>query len=514
MKNIARTRNSPTLVRNLRNAAVTAIMLIVTAAAAGARPAMPITDQSVRQWVVDQLSSDQAVRHDAISVEVNDGTVILTGSVASPFNERRAASIARTVRGVTSVDDRLVVDANVQLGNEVLRSSVESALADVPLSSSERIDVSVTDGNVRLSGQVRDWQHRQLADQAVGRLIGVRSVDDQLTLARQTAANDDAVESALRNRLAWDGLIDASATSFDVNNATVTLRGTVGSAAERMRAIDDAHDVGAVRVDAAGLRVAGWDRAAAFRDDKFDVREDGEIQAAVERALCSDAWAGGQDIHVAVANGEVTLTGTTAMLKAARMARQVARTVTNVAGVESRVSVQVNSHVSDETLSARAIAAIRRDAALEGTGVSVVVSGNEARLIGSVASQFQKSVADDDVSRVKGIVAVDNRIGVEHSSDPLVYNPWVDTFMPYDYTWWTDYRPASHSGVSDDALKTRIVDGFANSPFVEDNAVTVTVRDGAAFLNGRVQSWTERWVAEQDAFNAGARLVYNNVKVK
>lgn len=75
---------------------------------------MGVDDDQLRRLIVDRLENDvvfwtgRGARKAIVNVEVNDGSVILTGVVKSRSDRRRADLLARAL-GALTVDNRLRV---------------------------------------------------------------------------------------------------------------------------------------------------------------------------------------------------------------------------------------------------------------------------------------------------------------------------------------------------------------------------------------------------------------------
>ena len=67
---------------------------------------------------------------------------------------------------------------------------------------------------------------------------------------------DRDVRNDVVQALKWDALVNRNNVSVEVKDGRVTLTGTVGSAAEKARAITDAAIMGVKGVDATALEVA------------------------------------------------------------------------------------------------------------------------------------------------------------------------------------------------------------------------------------------------------------------
>jgi osmotically-inducible protein OsmY len=67
----------------------------------------PITDDTITDQVRIKLSEDQIVKGGALGVDVKDGVVTLTGVVDEPKAKERAEKVAKKVKGVKQVINKL-----------------------------------------------------------------------------------------------------------------------------------------------------------------------------------------------------------------------------------------------------------------------------------------------------------------------------------------------------------------------------------------------------------------------
>ena len=113
--------------------------------------------------------------------------------------------------------------------------------------------------------------------------------------------NDSVMVDDVRAVLANDPRLPAAdEIAVDAFGATVTLRGTVGSFAQRRAAVADARRVSAVAdvFDELNVRLLDDDR-----------REDAEIRGAALQRLIWDSLIPGDDLDVSVDDGWLTLKG-------------------------------------------------------------------------------------------------------------------------------------------------------------------------------------------------------------
>ena len=73
----------------------------------------PITDDTINDQVRLRLTSDYDVKGGALEVEVKDGVVTLSGAVELPKQREKAEKLARKIKGVKSVVNKIEVKARV-----------------------------------------------------------------------------------------------------------------------------------------------------------------------------------------------------------------------------------------------------------------------------------------------------------------------------------------------------------------------------------------------------------------
>ncbi len=69
----------------------------------------PITDDRLHDQIIMKLSSDVDVRGGGIEVEVHNGVATLKGKVDSEKRKERAEKLTKKVKGVTGVDNQIVI---------------------------------------------------------------------------------------------------------------------------------------------------------------------------------------------------------------------------------------------------------------------------------------------------------------------------------------------------------------------------------------------------------------------
>jgi len=189
------------------------------------------TDSQIKKDVLDELKWDTRVDE----TQVHHGVVTLTGTVASWAKRLAARDAAHRVRGVLDVADDLVVKpyAPVAPSDTEIAEAARTWLKWHAMLPAERIQTTVSNGVVTLSGTVDVGSQRDDAARAVGHLEGVCAVNNEIIVAAPAV-------SAATLRMAIEGALDRHATrearkvQLDIDGGKVTVTANVDSLAEKM----------------------------------------------------------------------------------------------------------------------------------------------------------------------------------------------------------------------------------------------------------------------------------------
>lgn len=480
--------------------------------ATDAKSAAQIPAKEIAAAVENELYHDVVLSLDDVGVRVERGTATLTGAVASLMAKQRAAEVARTVKGVTTVVNKLAVRPSVQRDADEIEAAISRALVVSPATEAFQVQVQAElDGSVRLSGNVDSWTERELVERVASTVVGVTGINNELQVRYAGYRPDTEIAAEVERMLQWDAYIEDGRIDVDVRNGVVTLSGLVGSAAEKERARRIGWTAGTKDVIAKGLRVSvdGVD-GMAKRPRQLS---DANIESAVKGRLWISPYIPETSVDVLVDGGVVTLSGTVDSLKAKRAAASIAAQTSGVSYVRNRLRVRPSAPIpSDAELTNRIEGALAANTTMEAYEIAVDVHRGAVTLSGEVDSWFEKGVADDVAASVRGVRAVDNDLRVENTAERLASDPYVDTWSIYDYDW---YQPAHVTIWKQDAiLEEEIENELWWSPFVDANEVNVTVENGVATLVGSVDSFAESSAAQENAFEGGAAGVINKLNIE
>ena len=130
-----------------------------------------------------------------IDVDTENGAVTLFGLVPSSAARAAAEAEATAVAGVTGVRNELQIvqadrQANVEASDDALRTVIASRMASRTDFDDAGIDVSVSNGIVRLTGTVDDGSDRLAAVDCARAVPGVRSAINDLRVPQVTGATE------------------------------------------------------------------------------------------------------------------------------------------------------------------------------------------------------------------------------------------------------------------------------------------------------------------------------------
>jgi VCBS repeat-containing protein len=140
------------------------------------------TDTEIAHAALDALKWDVEVPTEKIKLRVENGRIILEGTVDWQYQRSAAERAVRYLSGVKSVTNLIAVKAKkvstYDVSTEIKKAFKRSADIDA-----SRINVEAIDGKVILKGKVRSWAERRDAEDAAWAAPGVTQVDDRLAIS-------------------------------------------------------------------------------------------------------------------------------------------------------------------------------------------------------------------------------------------------------------------------------------------------------------------------------------------
>lgn len=145
-------------------------------------------DSTITARVKAALIDDKNIRSSDISVKTENKVVTLSGSVDSAEQKDLAVNAAKTIKGVTTVNDQLnvVAEKSASLegyaGDTAITSQVKAKLLADDIVPSRKVTVETRDGTVHLSGTVDSRQQADRAADIAKAVSGVKNVENNLSV--------------------------------------------------------------------------------------------------------------------------------------------------------------------------------------------------------------------------------------------------------------------------------------------------------------------------------------------
>ena len=327
-------------------------------------PTDAVISDRVRQAILDDETVAMVLPN--VHVATLQGIVTLSGSVRSPDDMQRIEIAAKGVSGVVRVDDRLEVKADLarDISNPPVVTGTDGSSSDPAISQrihqailddatvaadAPKVIIAVKSGAVTLSGTVKSQANKDRIETLARSMAGSLRVDDQLEVAKETAAApsdsaesppDRIISEKVRQAIADDGTVamDSPTVIVATANAVVTLTGSVSKPANKERIETLARDVvGVTRVDNQ-LEV----KEDSTTTTSEEAPADRAISEKVRKAISDDVTVGSEaaNIKVGTDRGIVTLSGSVKNLINKRRVEVLAAGVSGVKRVENKLDVR------------------------------------------------------------------------------------------------------------------------------------------------------------------------------
>lgn len=325
-----------------------------------AQQSHPIDDALITTTVQSKFFLASGVKGRDINVDTTNGVVTLRGKVDTEGARQTAIELARNVKGVTRVDDRLAV--STEADRMTARASQPESRSPAwittkiqaqyylhPSLKPWNIDVTTNqNGAVALSGLIDNTTDRAEAVRIARGTDGVTAVDDRLRVKGETAAtsgdiSDSWITGKIQARYFMDDTVRGRNINVDTRDGVVTLRGTVNSYGERLAAASIARGTDGVREVHDELTIAPptHDRSA-VKDavgTAGRTTEDGWITMKIQSKYFVDDQIKSRNVNVDTKNGVVTLNGSVTTIDARKAAEELARETDGVTRVVNRLRV-------------------------------------------------------------------------------------------------------------------------------------------------------------------------------
>ena len=271
--------------------------------------------------------------------------------------------------------------------------------------SGHGIRVEVKGDRAILWGTVDSLVEKDFFGSRVGRIDGVRELDNSLTVTNDGTIKDKDVEKGIAERFQGSNYEDITHLGCRVSRGIATLLGHVETqSTERLakRLASQVRGVKEIRSEIQFLKKAV---------------DDATLVNGVENALVASPWVNAQEIKTEARNGLITLTGLVDTQETMEWAVETAYQVPGVTAVVSEVLTRHRSQGDDLRLTEQLVAKLGQHRLNSGQ-IRAFVQGGIAFLTGEVYSEEDRLWAEKMIQYIPEIHDVNNSIKVAtHSSN-------------------------------------------------------------------------------------------------
>ncbi len=190
----------------------------------------PLTEEIIKQNIVEQLTWDDSVNANEIQVEVQDSTVYLKGNVPNYTAKLAAERDVLNVPGVLNLESFLEVHFPPKVtvpGDAEITGNIRNMLAWKSNIDASKIDIITKDGVVTLSGTADSYWEKYEVEDTANNALGVVDVINKITVRPVKKVLDKEIENDIKKAYERSILIDESKIEVSVTNGIVHLIGVV-----------------------------------------------------------------------------------------------------------------------------------------------------------------------------------------------------------------------------------------------------------------------------------------------
>ena len=232
----------------MKNKSISALFLLL--AGPIALLASSSTDRKIEEAAKSSYNY-RTVLEDNVKVKANDGIVTLTGTVQDKDDKDLAADTVENLPGVTAVKNEIVVKSTYPEKSDAwMAFKIRSRLLVKGNVSATSTKVTVTDGNVILTGTADNAAQKELTAAYAKDIDGVKTVQNEIVVKNMPEGttigekiDDASITSQVKYALLSHKSTSALKTKVTTTDGVVRVTGDANSDAEKSLVTKLAQDV-------------------------------------------------------------------------------------------------------------------------------------------------------------------------------------------------------------------------------------------------------------------------------
>jgi hyperosmotically inducible protein len=237
-------------------------LALVAAVAALVGSSTPVraseTDDRIESSFTKSYVYKTYLKDEHIKISSKDGAVTLSGDVYNGTHKPMAEDTAAALPGVTSVDNRIVIEGDQPAENSDtwIGIKVKAALLYRRNVSGTKTEVFVKDGVVTLKGEAANQAQKDLTTEYAKDIVGVKSVSNEMTVSKivekpdQTMGekiDDASITAQVKGSLLTHRSTSMLSTKVSTTDGVVTVSGEAKNEAEKALVTKLATDINGVQ---------------------------------------------------------------------------------------------------------------------------------------------------------------------------------------------------------------------------------------------------------------------------
>ncbi len=138
------------------------------------------SDQDVKEAMFCLLDANSEIDSNDVQVSINDGNVILEGTVNSYWKSEKIRKMASQISGVVSVKNKISIIPEVKISDEDITNLIITSMQNSVHIDAQKVNVKVKDGIVTLSGTLSSMNEYDAVKKIVEFTKGVIDIKNNL----------------------------------------------------------------------------------------------------------------------------------------------------------------------------------------------------------------------------------------------------------------------------------------------------------------------------------------------